>query len=817
MIVTLQANEAQQIAATPALLEGHLRMGGANPTGEVIDVNNRYITRNGKPWLPVMGEMHFSRYPHELWEQEIRKMKAGGIQIVATYIFWIHHEEIEGEFDWTGNRNLRKFIALCAKHQLYVLVRLGPWSHGECRNGGYPDWIYGRCALRTNDPDYLYYAKLLYEQIHQQLEQLYFKDGGPIIGLQFDNELTNNGPHLYELKKLALSIGMEAPLYTVTGWGGPGGAEIPQDEVLPLFGGYPDHPWEQHTKRLEPSLHYFFHSIRNDPGIGTDVIPVNQDGLEGDLSNIERYPNGTCELGGGVQITYHRRPIIPADDLVAMATVRIGNGCNLLGYYMYHGGINPDGKLSTMQEHNELNRLPVYSYDFQTPLSEFGYIRPSYHAMRRLHLFLASYGESLAQMTTIFPAERPASLYDNDTLRYAVRVDGNRGFLFINNYQRHTNMPSHENVQINIALPDETLTITESGVTIPSNTYMFWPFNLDMEGSLLKYATVQPLTKVNNEQEMLYLFFTAGHVAAEYRFAAHTMEQVEGTGIVVTEDKQEDALYVRVTQTQAQASTTVDHFFTFTTATGQRVKVVTLTEEQSLQVWQGELFGRERIVRCKHPIQFTPESLLLQRANAQQSASSSSESSSESVVVAEDSELAIYPPIEVGTLMVDAVEMKAQPSEVWQRFILPPTEDKEVTLQYEREDNQPLDDAIFFNLFEEEHQYGQSPEWMIKVDLQHITSRDEVILEIDFIGDVAQLYIGGKCVADQFYSGTTWQVGLSRYYEQLQAEPLILKISPLLAERDIYMEERPTEDREAQLHQVIVHIEQSQQITRSRI
>ena len=31
-------------------------------------------------------------------------MKAGGIDIVSTYVFWIHHEEIEGQFDWTERR-----------------------------------------------------------------------------------------------------------------------------------------------------------------------------------------------------------------------------------------------------------------------------------------------------------------------------------------------------------------------------------------------------------------------------------------------------------------------------------------------------------------------------------------------------------------------------------------------------------------------------------------------------------------------------------------------------------------------------------------
>ena len=64
----------------------------------------------------------------------------------------------------------------------------------------------------------------------------------------------------------------------------------------------------------------------------------------------------------------------------------------LLGYYMYHGGENPDGKLTTLMESQATgyrNDMPVKNYDFQAPLGEYGQIRPQYHWLRRLHLFPA--------------------------------------------------------------------------------------------------------------------------------------------------------------------------------------------------------------------------------------------------------------------------------------------------------------------------------------------------------------------------------------------------------------------------------------------
>ena len=66
----------------------------------------------------------------------------------------------------------------------------------------------------------------------------------------------------------------------------------------------------------------------------------------------ERYPYVTCELGGGVQITHHRRPIINPMDVYGLSLVKFGSGNNLIGYYMYKGGTNKHGK-TTFNESKE--------------------------------------------------------------------------------------------------------------------------------------------------------------------------------------------------------------------------------------------------------------------------------------------------------------------------------------------------------------------------------------------------------------------------------------------------------------------------------
>ena len=45
-------------SAPAPLLRRHLHLGGSNPKGEQITVTSRYLERNARPWLPVMGEYH---------------------------------------------------------------------------------------------------------------------------------------------------------------------------------------------------------------------------------------------------------------------------------------------------------------------------------------------------------------------------------------------------------------------------------------------------------------------------------------------------------------------------------------------------------------------------------------------------------------------------------------------------------------------------------------------------------------------------------------------------------------------------------------
>ena len=498
------------------LIRNHLNMGGTNPAGQRIDVTNLYFERGGKPWIAIMGEYHFSRADRADWRRELCKMKAGGITTVATYLFWIYHEETEGEFDFSGDRDIRGFIETCQEVGLDVVIRVGPWAHGECRNGGFPDWLLQKpFALRDNNAGYMAQARIWYEKIYEQVKGLFYKDGGNIVAMQLENELVDRADHLKALKEMAVEIGFEVPIYTVTGWNSAAGAEIPVDEVVPVFGGYVELPWDTSLNKLAPSTHYFFNRMRNDSAIGTDLIAQTKS--DGWQLPYEKYPFATCELGGGVQITHHRRGIIHGMDIYALSLVKLGSGNNLVGYYMYHGGTHKIGKLTTLNESKATgypNDYPILSYDFQAPISEYGEIREQYRLLNILHLFVNDFDDLLAPMEAV-DAEGFVPREDVSTLRYAMRTNGKSGFVFVNHYQRLDKLEDVQDVEIDTGI------VKFPKINVCGEICFFMPYNMQLGERVLEYATAQPLCRMGNT----YFFMEIPGITPEYRFADGSREE----------------------------------------------------------------------------------------------------------------------------------------------------------------------------------------------------------------------------------------------------------------------------------------------------
>ena len=118
-------------------------------------VNTQYFTKDGKSYTVIAGELHFSRLPRERWREALLKMRECGINTVSTYVFWNYHEEIKGQFDFSGNKDISAFLSICRNIDMPCILRIGPWCHGEVIRGGFPKRINKLTKKGTTVPNIL--------------------------------------------------------------------------------------------------------------------------------------------------------------------------------------------------------------------------------------------------------------------------------------------------------------------------------------------------------------------------------------------------------------------------------------------------------------------------------------------------------------------------------------------------------------------------------------------------------------------------------------------------------------------------------------
>ncbi|TKG94982.1 hypothetical protein EYV94_09715 [Puteibacter caeruleilacunae] len=677
------------------IIEDNLDFEGVNPEGTTFSVNNRYFERNGEPWFPLMGEFHYIRYPEQYWEEEIVKMKSAGLSIVATYVFWNAHEHPKGVWNWDGIRDLRQFVELCHKHDMFVWLRIGPWSHGEQLHGGHPDWINGMKGKRSNNPEYLAEANKLFGQIATQVKGLYFKDGGPILGVQLENEYASGDVnHIGTLKTMAIKAGIQPVYFTITG-----NSVFHDDEfeAIPLQGAYPYRGWETRGGKATKDFLY-----GNDQWILTDALgKVYYD--------VTKYPKGLCEQGCGSQMTYRNRFIVEPHVVEAHLQNQIGRGMNLVGYYMFQGGTQLPG----LKEPG----CPE-SYDFQAPISEFGLLRPSYKYLKVLHSFVRDFGSDLATMKVVEPSTPVKDELNTVDLRYVARVAGKSGFLFLNNTQVRVPMPDKE-FQVRLNFEGETLTFPRKSLRLKGEATAILPFNMDIEGALLKYATVQPIAQFQNDDTKVLFFTKVPGMDVELAFDKSTVQQVKGSGW----DKEinGDVVYVNIDNPK-EACLDVK------TNSGKKVKMVMLTRQQAEQCWRTTINNQEVLIISNADVMFYNDHIKLRQLD--------------------DTEfnMKVFP--EIDNLYVGRKKVKTIKGEIFETLNCA-VEAQQVSLDIADKNDGSINVAIQSNALD-----GLS----------------DIIVDVDYLGSNAEAWVRGKNVTDHLYNGTKWQFGLKRYLKNKELQ-----------------------------------------------
>ena len=822
----------------------YLNMGDGGTGSRQIKVNNLYLEIGGKPQLPVMGEMHFSRTDERFWRDTLLKMKASGVNIVATYCIWSLHEETEGEMTWEGNRDLRRFLELCKEVGLLVHLRIGPYCNAEIHNGGLPEWIVNNKNLhiRSNDPLYLEYAGRWYDAIAAQMDGMLYKDGGPVMAIQLENEYAYPGKvisHLTTLKKMARERGMDVPIYTMTHWMD---SEYPKGEIVPYAGFYIEAPWTTRGKEEMPVSNFeFFTYNRLSDNIGTDIIKIDGEveSLSGENNDS---PFFTCEIGVGTTNFYHRRARVPADMAGENISLRLGCGANLMGYYMYVGGTNPVGERRTFESSG-----PRVSYDYQAPIREYGTLGDVMGVTRKYNYFMNDFGGAMAPQV----AYLPRSNQNRDNLQWGVRMNDGSGYLFCSNYIYRHHRKDYRNVRFDLKLPGETLRIPSKPLTVRDGAYFHWPFNLDLGPARLKYATAQPLCRVDDDGTTTYFFFEDDGIPAEYLIEGRNAV-VEGSDCEISREKNGrwfvDGIHAGK-----------NSMFEIKTADGKPVRIVTLTAEESDRLWKEHAGARDVVLLTESSVIFGDDGVTLidsaPSASLWEYSNGAFHEKTYTAVPVGKPDIKVKPVLPFsGSKRIWAADgggagrdfMLATRSEVQKAFlrVIPANAECDVNGTKVALKNlgnygyaevgslvRPGENRILFpetgKGVEAEIEVlltngrrivwntdgtwltadkkapveytdskalngGYAPEEHLavyEITVPETGHNGETRLAVDYRGDVANAYIEGELVADSYYNGEPWTIGIDRLPSKITHTPLLLRIDGLQsADADIYFE-----------------------------
>lgn len=825
----------------------YLQMGNVGPKGKEIRINNLYMEEAGVPLVPVMGEFHFSRMDARYWRDALLKMKASGVNIVSTYCLWMLHEEFEGELSWTDNLNLRRFVEICKELELKVHLRIGPYCNAEIRNGALPDWIVNNKNFnpRSNDPLYLEYVYRWYAALYDQIKGLLYKDGGPIMGIQLENEYVRKGmviSHLLNLKKIATKIGFDVPLYSMTHWMD---SEYPKGEIVPYAGYYIETPWTTSGKKEIPTSDFeFFTYNRISNNIGTDIIKV-----EGDITSLSGENNDspyfTCEVGVGSTSFYGRRAIIPEEMAGENINLRLGCGVNLMGYYMYVGGSNPVGKSTTFQSSG-----PRVNYDYQAPIREFGTLGNVMPETKKYNYFMNDFGAVLAPAVAYLPKSNEKI----DNLQWAVRLNGKGGFIFCSNYLYKHERKDYKDVQFSVQLKNETIKMPRMKTTIHNGTYFLWPFNQYFGDVLLKYATAQPICSLKENSNETYFFFEDDQVPAEYQISDKNIKKVQVENGVFKKEKKSYFIH--------QLKPGKECVINITKNDDTILRFVTLTEMESDQIWKGEVNGQSFVALSPSSLIYDQNKIyLIDNQSTTEIWNYKNGKFSNQKFKGDKRNLKAnfkkIPPMAKAKWIrpTEGNQLKRQfkihrLSSVQSALLRYASSNpltctvngenviSEMLGNYRRADITPLFrmdvNMVEFTLKQPKfgliaeieilmkngeriiwntdgtwtNMNGADPAQVIKEEsvISHfapeehlaiyeihapkaVQKEEETRMYIEYKGDVANAYLNGKLVGDSFYDGSEWILSMSRLKDNIEVTPLIIRISGLkTADDPIYFE-----------------------------
>lgn len=314
---------------------------------------------DGKPIKLISGAIHYFRMTPAQWEDSLYNLKALGANTVETYIPWNLHEPVEGQFDFTGNKDIEAFVRLAQSLGLMVILRPSVYICAEWEFGGLPAWLLKEknIRLRSTDARFMEKVRCYFSVLIPKLASLQLSAGGPVIMMQIENEYGSYGmekDYLRQTKKLMEEFGLTLPFFTADGaWDEVLDAGTLIEDDIFVTGNF-----GSQSKKNGEVLRQF----------------MERHGKKWPIMCME-YWDGWFNRWG--------EPIIKreAEDLAQDVKEMLEIGS--LNLYMFHGGTN-FGFYNGCSARDAMDLPQVTSYDYDALLTEAGEPTAKYYAVQRV-------------------------------------------------------------------------------------------------------------------------------------------------------------------------------------------------------------------------------------------------------------------------------------------------------------------------------------------------------------------------------------------------------------------------------------------------
>ncbi|XP_055334426.1 beta-galactosidase-like [Paramacrobiotus metropolitanus] len=326
---------------------------GEDPAENTPKSNRSFVVgkycflKDGQPFRYASGSFHYWRQPQEYWEQTFLTMRAAGLNAIQTYLNWALHEPEPGEYRFSGQLDILRFVKLAQKQNLLVILRPGPFIDAEVDMGGFPYWLLREnpgMQLRSSDPTYMKFVQRWYSVVLPMLRSMTYANGGPIISAQIENEYgatgINDAKYKQALKNWTQTfLGPDIVLFTT-------------DNNL---------DWTVKNGQIDGAL------ATVDFGAGSDVNDAFRIerlyNIDGPLVNSEYYPGWLDHWAEPFAYVDYKKVVKTMEEMLLMNAS--------FNVYMFYGGTNFG--FSAGANAQDFNFQPITtSYDYDAPISEAG-------------------------------------------------------------------------------------------------------------------------------------------------------------------------------------------------------------------------------------------------------------------------------------------------------------------------------------------------------------------------------------------------------------------------------------------------------------